>query len=49
MAESPVRVFILAGQSNMKGKGGVDPLLNHQILAPDTREFFACLHYEVIG
>ena len=44
IAESPVRVFILAGQSNMEGKGGVDPLLNYQILAPETREFFAHLH-----
>ena len=26
-----VKVFILAGQSNMEGKGGIDPLLNHQI------------------
>ena len=49
IAESAVRVFILAGQSNMEGKGGVDPLLNHQILTPETREFFACLHCEVIG
>ena len=39
-----VKVFILAGQSNMEGKGGVDPLLNHQIDAPETRDFFAHLH-----
>ena len=40
----PVQVFILAGQSNMEGKGGIDPLLNHQIQAPDTKDFFAHLH-----
>ena len=28
----------------MEGKGGIDPLLNHQIKAPETREFFAHLH-----
>ncbi|MDG1324126.1 MAG: sialate O-acetylesterase [Opitutales bacterium] len=43
-AESPVRVFILAGQSNMEGKGGIDPLLNHQIQAAETKDFFAHLH-----
>ena len=42
--DSPVRVFILAGQSNMEGKGGIDPLLNHQIQAAETRDFFAHLH-----
>ena len=42
--QKPVKVFILAGQSNMEGKGGVDPLLNHQIAAPETRDFFAHLH-----
>ena len=42
--QKPVKVFILAGQSNMEGKGGVDPLLNHQIDAPETRDFFAHLH-----
>ena len=41
--KKPVKVFILAGQSNMEGKGGVDPLLNHQIDAPETRDFFAHL------
>ncbi len=46
MAEEkkPVKVFILAGQSNMEGKGKVDPLLNHQIKAPETRDFFAHFH-----
>ena len=43
---SPLRVFILAGQSNMEGKGGIDPLLNHQIKAPETKEFFAHLHHD---
>ncbi|MBT3666384.1 MAG: sialate O-acetylesterase [Opitutae bacterium] len=43
-AQKKVQVFILAGQSNMEGKGGIDPLLDHQITAPDTREFFAHLH-----
>ena len=42
--KKPVKVFILAGQSNMEGKGGIDPLLNHQIKAPDTKEFFAHFH-----
>ncbi len=28
----------------MEGKGGIDPLLNHQIQAPETRDFFAHLH-----
>ena len=43
-AQKPVKVFILAGQSNMEGKGRVDPLLNHQITAPETKGFFAHLH-----
>ena len=42
--KKPVKVFILAGQSNMEGKGKVDPLLNHQIHAPETKEFFAHFH-----
>ena len=42
--EKPVKVFILAGQSNMEGKGGIDPLLNHQIKAPETKAFYAHLH-----
>ena len=37
--KKPVKVFILAGQSNMEGKGKVDPLLNHQIHAPETKKF----------
>ena len=40
----PVKVFILAGQSNMEGKGKIDPLLNHQIISPETKDFFAHLH-----
>ena len=40
----PVKVFILAGQSNMEGKGKIDPLLNHQIIAPETKDFFAHFH-----
>lgn len=39
-----VKVFILAGQSNMEGKGKIDPLLNHQIKAPETKAFFGHLH-----
>ena len=42
--KKPVKVFILAGQSNMEGKGRVDPLLKHQITAPETKGFFAHLH-----
>ena len=42
--KKPVKVFILAGQSNMEGKGKVDPLLNHQIHAPETKKFFAHFH-----
>ena len=42
--KKPVKVFILAGQSNMEGKGKIDPLLNHQIKAPETRDFFAHFH-----
>jgi alpha-galactosidase len=40
----PVKVFILAGQSNMEGKGRIDPLLNHQINASETNGFFAHFH-----
>ena len=36
--KKPVKVFILSGQSNMEGKGKIDPLLNHQIKAPETRD-----------
>ena len=39
----PLKVFILAGQSNMEGKGKIDPLLNHQIQAQETKAFFAHL------
>lgn len=38
-----VKVFILAGQSNMEGKAPVK-LLDQQIAAPDTKDFFAHLH-----
>ena len=40
----PVKVFILAGQSNMEGKGKIDPLLNHQIKDKETKDFFAHFH-----
>ena len=40
----PVKVFILAGQSNMEGKGKIDPLLNHQIKDKETKGFFAHFH-----
>jgi hypothetical protein len=35
----PVKVFILAGQSNMEGKAKLE-LLEYQADAPETREFF---------
>ena len=38
-----VKVFILAGQSNMEGKASVD-LLKHQITAPETSKRFAHFH-----
>ena len=38
----PVRVFILAGQSNMEGKAQ-NKLLEHQAVAPETEELFAHL------
>ena len=41
----PVKVFILAGQSNMEGKATV-ALLQHQMLQPETRNLFAHLHNE---
>ena len=28
----------------MEGKGKIDPLLNHQIISPETKDFFAHLH-----
>lgn len=39
----PVRVYILAGQSNMQGHAKVG-LLERQIVADETREMFAHLH-----
>ncbi len=42
-AEQPVKVFVLAGQSNMVGHARVS-LLEHQITDPATREIFAHLH-----
>ena len=41
--DRPVKVFILAGQSNMEGKAKVS-LLEHQITAPATARLFAHLH-----
>lgn len=41
-AEPPVRVFILAGQSNMEGKAP-NTLLEHQATDPKTRDLFAHL------
>jgi alpha-galactosidase len=38
--DKPVKVFILAGQSNMEGKVQ-QVLLDHQATAPDTKELFA--------
>jgi len=40
--KSPVKVFILAGQSNMEGKAR-NALLDYQAEAPDTKDFFAHL------
>ena len=42
-ADDKVRVFILAGQSNMQGKVQLK-LLDYQITAPKTAEMFAYLH-----
>ena len=39
-AEETVKVFILAGQSNMEGKASVE-LMNYQATAPNTKEFYA--------
>ena len=41
-ADKPVKVFILAGQSNMEGKAP-NPLLEHQATNAATRELFAHL------
>lgn len=38
----PIRVFILAGQSNMEGKAKLS-LLDYQVTAPETKDFFAHL------
>ncbi len=40
--ENTVKVFILAGQSNMEGKAK-NELMNHQAQDPKTKEFFAHL------
>ena len=40
--QGPVRVFILAGQSNMEGKSK-NRLWDYQAEAPDTKDFFAYL------
>ena len=37
--KSPVRVFVLAGQSNMEGKAP-NTLLDYQAEAPETKELF---------
>ena len=41
-AEKTVKVFILAGQSNMEGKAA-NTLLDHQATDPKTKELFAHL------
>jgi len=41
-AKGPVKVFILAGQSNMKGKGAMR-LAEAQSEAPETKDFYAHL------
>ncbi len=41
-ADRPVKVFVLAGQSNMEGKAP-NKLLEHQAQAETTKEFFAHL------
>jgi alpha-galactosidase len=41
-AERPVKVFILAGQSNMEGKAKMS-LVEHQAAAPETANLFAHL------
>lgn len=42
-AQLPIKIFILAGQSNMEGKAQVK-LLDHQIKDPQTAELFEHLH-----
>lgn len=39
-AKKPIKVFILAGQSNMEGKGSVH-VLNHQLTVPEKADRFA--------
>jgi alpha-galactosidase len=41
-AEPPVKIFLLAGQSNMEGKAP-DALFNHQATDPKTKDLFAHL------
>ncbi len=41
--KNPVKVFILAGQSNMEGKARIE-LLKHQMMQPATAAAFAHLH-----
>ena len=43
--KAPIKVFILAGQSNMEGKAKIQ-LLDHQITAPETADFFAHVHVD---
>ncbi len=43
VSAKPVKVFILAGQSNMEGKATV-ALLQHQMMQPETKKLFAHLH-----
>ena len=40
--DGKVKVFVLAGQSNMEGKAR-NTLLDYQAEAPDTKDFFAHL------
>ena len=40
--KAPVKVFVLAGQSNMEGKAP-NALLTHQATAPETKQLFAHL------
>ena len=39
-AKKPIKIFILAGQSNMEGKGSVH-VLNHQLTVPEKADRFA--------
>lgn len=39
-AQKPIKIFILAGQSNMEGKGSVH-VLNHQLTVPEKADRFA--------